>query len=312
MVICGEEVQAYESERQGKSIEFKPISKRTLLYDIEFMKSEYPGFNAPIVNDRLDGYYYSDLQFELFKTRISKSDLEQFKSALEIIKKLSSKSQFKHLDSTIARMESTYNIRPGRMTSPMVQFEYSTNAEGQKWISEIIPFIKNKKTISLNYQPFDKDAYQRIVSPYLVKEFNNRWFLIAYDHSEQMVTNLGLERVKSLKASLQQFIPDEDEVSNNYSKDIIGVSIPQLSKIENIVFRANGILRHYIKTKPLHHTQDELEFTNEYGIFSIKVHINYELTSKLMQHKDNLEILEPEILRTELKRIVKNMQTMYS
>ena len=114
-----------------------------------------------------------------------------------------------------------------------------------------------------------------------------------------------------MKPSLRDLKLDSDNRSDNYLEDIVGVSLPIGSEKQLIKFKALGVLRHYIKTKPIHESQELLEMTIDYAIYSITVHVNYELTSKLLQHKANLVVLSPESLREEMKGMVGRMMELY-
>ena len=308
---CTDDVHAYQEHLKNKRLEKKSISKRTILYDIKFMRDEEHGFGARIEHDRKEGYFYTDPRFEIFKARIAKPDLDEFADALEIMKRISGKGQFKELESAVGRIEASFNIKRSKNSRPTLLYESSTNIEGQKWISRVKEAIRSKTALSMEYEPFDKPKYSRVVSPYYVKEYNGRWFLIGFDHDKAMMTNVGMERIKALKPSLRGFKLDSDNRSDNYLEDIVGVSLPIGSEKQLIKFKALGVLRHYIKTKPTHESQELLEMTIDYAIYSITVHVNYELTSKLLQHKANLVVLSPESLREEMKGMVGRMMELY-
>lgn len=312
---CSDAINEYEASKTKSNTtsksKLKKVSRRTLLYDLKFMKDEQHGFAAPIRSDKIDGYYYDDPQFEIFRAKISKTDLEELSDSLNILKKLSGNSQFKNLESAITRIEETYHIKRSKNQFPIVQFEHSTNIEGQKWVSELKEHIRSKAALHIEYLPFDKPIMKRIISPYLLKEYNNRWFLIAYDHDSQRISNLGLDRIQSIRSSLRAYHLEPHFKALEYLKDIVGVSKPESGQKEKILIKALGKQRHYIKTKPIHDSQETIEMNEEFGIFSIEVFVNFELQSKLLSYGKQIQVLEPVGLVERLKEQIVGMGGLY-
>jgi len=306
---CSDAVHEYKEQRQGKNLEFKLLSKRTLLYDLKFMAEE---FGAEIEHDMVDGYRYTDLNFEAFTTKISKSDKDRLSDALNILKQLSGESQFKDLESMVLRMEETFQIRRNRKDQSIIQFEHSTNIKGQKWVTELKNKISNKSTLRIAYQPFGADTYQRIISPALLKEYNNRWFLIGYDHDNDLITNLGLDRILKVDNSIVEYYTHPDFDGSTYSSDIVGVSIPRNPKKIKLKIKAHGRQKYYLDTKPLHHSQKMIKDSKEYGVFQLEVIPNFELESKLLSNSDSLEILSPKAFKNRILERLKKSNAFYA
>ncbi|MBK8503123.1 MAG: WYL domain-containing protein [Saprospiraceae bacterium] len=309
---CSDAISGYEESRQKEAvIKSKSVSRRTVLYDLEFMKDEEFGFGAPIQSDKMDGYYYNDPRFEIFRARIAHSDLDELSHILLILKRISGGGEFKDLESVLTRLEETYHIRRSQNTQPIISFEHSTNIDGQKWINSLKKFIQSKQTIAINYAPFSKEAYDRFLSPYLIKEYNNRWFLIGYDHDAELISNLGLDRIIELRGSIRSYYQDPHFNGEVHLNDIIGVSIDPEKEKETITFKAINNQHHYLRTKPLHHSQKTLEFADTHGVFTIEVIPNFELESKLLGFGERVLVLEPEWLREKLIERVERMREGY-
>jgi len=301
---CSDAVHEYEEHRSGKIREFKEISRRSLMYDLKFMKDDAFGFAAPIDHDREEGYYYTDPTYQAFKATISRTDKQQLDEALNILKQLSGHNQFKDLDATILRLEDTYQIRRTQRKRPTVQFEHSTNIEGIKWLSTLKRYISDKQTLRLRYHPFDAEAYDKAVSPYLIKEFNNRWYLVGYDHEKLRITNLGLDRIKKVDKSILDYYLDETFDQDSYQKDIVGITLPQDSRPEIIHIKAHGKQRYYVDTKPFHDSQVKIKETKNNALFELNLVINYELITKFFAMSDTLEVIKPAHLkRSVIERI---------
>jgi len=308
---CSEAVDEYNEVLGRKNSKPIKISKRTLLYDLEFMKDDTIGFSAPIENDRLDGYYYSNPKFEIFRVNIRKSDLDMLEDALQLLNGINAKKRFDRLETMISRIKETFRIKSDRKAQRYLVQEYVENPDGEKWLSKVSDAIQTKKCISISYNPFDKIPYNRTISPYQIKEYNNRWFLIGFDNDLKLISTMGMDRIKKVNISIKEFVGIEPNALNVFSKDIIGISIPKHQKKILIKFRAYGVQRHYVNTKPLHQSQICLKMTSSFGDFSIEVIPNYELKSKFLSYGETVEVLKPKFFRKEIQMKIIEMVDKY-
>ncbi len=280
----------------------KGVSERTIYEDIKFMKDDVEGFNAPIHRTNELGYHYDHEKFSIFNITLGKSDLEVLKDVLGTLKQISGKEQFKGMDSVITRLEETYNITNTTATSPIMVFEHSLNEAGQQWVSTIYEATKAKVSLQVTYQPFEQEGYVVIISPYILKEYNNRWFLIGWDHKQQKISNLAMDRIKQVVKSLQPYQVAEDFNINEYLKDIIGVSRNINAQKELITLKVYGKQRNYIKTKPIHISQQIIASSDESMTITIDVIPNYEMEAVLLGFGEHVEVLGPEWLREKIGR----------
>ena len=306
---CSNAVHEHKESKKNKTLPFKLLSRRTVMYDLKFMAKE---FNADIQHDLTDGYSYVNPNFEIFKAQISGSDKDRLREALSILRQLSGESQFKDLESLVLRMEETFHIHRKRSDKSSIQFEYSTNIKGQKWVSELRNKISSKSVLWIDYQPFGADPYKRIISPYLLKEYNNRWFLIGYDHDNDLITNLGLDRIISLDNSIVEYFSDASFDSATYASDIVGVSIRPKTKKIKLKIKAHGKQKYYLDTKPIHHSQEMIKEGDDYAIFHLDLIPNFELQSKILSNIDTLEVLSPKSFRDTIEKRISQANSIYS
>lgn len=306
---CSDAVHEYKEQKSGKSLPYKSLGRRTIMYDLKFMQQE---FGAIIEHDMTDGYQYEDPNFEAFKTVISTSDKDRLKEALNILRQLSGESQFKDLESMVMRMEESFNIHRKRKDRSTIQFEHSTNIEGQKWVTSLKDKISSKTTLWIDYQPFGGNKYKRVISPYLLKEYNNRWFLIGYDHDNNLITNLGLDRIHTINKSIVEYYTDPNFDAESYAKDIVGVSLSQKAKKIKLKIKAHGRQKYYLDTKPMHTTQTMIKDTDEYGIFQMELIPNFELESKILSNIDTLEVMSPKAFKTRMIERLERANLLYS
>lgn len=292
------------------------VSERTLYGDLQFLKNDVYGFNAPIHRTNELGYHYTKDNFSIFNTEFNRSDVEQIKDVIISLRDISSKDHFDGLNQALIAMEEVLNINVPSNEQNTIFFENSLNAEGQKWITPIHKAIREKKTLNIDYQPFDKPSLNHFLCPYFLKEYNNRWFVFGYEiqaPGKEGYTGLahyGLDRINSCNESLLNF--HEEEISyDKVVEDVIGVSKRGTDVLE-ITFKVYGTRRHYVKTKPLHRNQKVIEYNDKFGLFGIQVIPNPEMYSRLLSFGKDLEVISPQYVKDAMKDVITDMGKLYA
>lgn len=94
---------------------------------------------------------------------------------------------------------------------------------------------------------------------------------------------------------------------------MIGVTRGFDSSVEHVVFIASAEGVPYIRTKPLHHSQNEIETRQDGSVlFSIDVVLNRELERDLLGYGEGITVVSPdnlvEKLRERLKKTAENYE----
>lgn len=287
------------------------LSRRTIMYDIQHMRSGKLGYEAPIEYDRTEGYYYSRPNFSIHQVPLNKSDLGELKTALLILKQFSGNEQITGLEQVLAKMELSLNIQNYESADPIIHFEHSLNEPGQKWVNTLYEHIKDQDSLTIDYQPFGKKSKPIQMSPYLIKEYDNRWFLIGHSVAYDGVITLGLDRIQSIQRSLKPFHQDSGFKAAEWFEDMIGVSKLSDRPKQIIVFRAYGVLVDYLLTKPIHASQKLIKRGKKSARFSVDVIPNYELISTFLSFGDEVEVVKPKGVRKEIMRKGKKLSRRY-
>lgn len=285
------------------------VSVRTVQLDMQKMRSDELGYNAPIVVYDKKFYRYSDPDYSITKTPISESDLRQMSEAVSVLKQLSGFSGFAGMEDIVGRLEDHISaVRHERR--PAIWFESNDRLRGLNFITPLYEAIVSRRPVLVTYHSFkSRDEHTFTFSPYILKEYRNRWFIFGRSKVEGPVANLALDRIiKIAEAGPDAIFIDEGEFSpEEYFKDIIGVTkIPgKMDTRMDIRFRAAPRFAPYIETKPLHHSQFVLERDESGAVtFQISVCRNYELEKVLLEFGDGIEVLSPKSLRKDIHSIL--------
>lgn len=278
------------------------VSMRSVQKDIEFMRSDSPGYNAPIVVYNRKYYTYEDPNYSITKTPVSPQEIKKLNEAISILKQISGFESFTGLEDMICRLEDRAHSL-GSSVGPVVYFERNEQLRGLHYLPTVYQAIVQKKVLSITYQSFkSRNAYHYFYSPYALKEFHNRWFVFGLHKKADHILNFALDRIESLEiVDNMDFIKNTDFNPETYFNDFIGVTkINDL--VETVRFEANRKEAPYILTKPLHHSQRMVERKSDGNtIFEIDVIINQELIRELMGYAEGIRVLSPEHLQRTMR-----------
>ena len=299
-------------EQTGRDVDAP--SRRTIMQDIAFMRRREPGFNAPIIWDRSQkSYRYTKRGFSIFQVPLSDRDLAELRQAVTIIRQYQGLDKLDHFEELLTRLEERIDMKR-QAESPYLLFETNPQATGLRWLNELYQHIRKTQCLHLEYRPFEPDRHEQYTfSPYLLKEYNNRWFLIGYNHSEHKTWTLALDRILSIRPNNNTaYYRDPGFQIESWFRDIIGVTVLDEVKKQEIIIRVSPLQARYLETKPLHHSQRVIQRDTTFVDFVYSLQPNYELEAALLELGERVEVLSPASLRERIKERLSRALEQYS
>lgn len=288
----------------------KAIDKRTLFRDIKYLIEEK---NAPVHRpEKGDEFYYYTSKFSIKNVPLDEDDVVALKKAIAVFKQIQDFQMTDELEGIIRKLENKIHTQTDHQPT-IVQFEKHTTAAGKEFFDNLMDAIEAKIPIKLSYQPFgSKEAYEKTVHPYLLKEFRNRWFLIGREGEATYITNYALDRIKKIKNSEVTFVENNLFDPDHYFDSLIGVSVPRGATPESVEIKVNKLSVPYILTKPIHHSQTTTKENKDGSIvIQLNVIINFELRSILQSYGPGIQVRKPKSLRLEMKKLLKETSALY-
>jgi predicted DNA-binding transcriptional regulator YafY len=145
--------------------------------------------------------------------------------------------------------------------------------------------------------------------PIQLREYNNRWTLIGFSKEKNDYQNYALDRIMNERFSSESLSGESTFDAPYYYKDVIGNSVDKKNQKETIRFKVKKNRAYYVATKKWHHSQTnhvELEDSTSMT-FSLQVIPNREFWAKVMEHVEDIEILEPEWMVDEFRERVRRV-----
>ena len=171
---------------------------------------------------------------------------------------------------------------------------------GGEKLNMLIKAMKESRKISITYRRYGGHATRTFdLEPYCLKLFGQRWYLLGRFADRGMAT-FSIDRMLEIKVSNEKFKFDEDFDAASYFSDCFGVMLDENSKPEKVLIRAYGYEPYYLRDLPLHHSQHEIQSTDEYSDFELRLKITSDFKSKLLSRGEWIEILEPKALVEEI------------
>ena len=289
---CSDALYEYEGRDEG-------VSKRTVQLDIQMMRSEKLGYNAPIKVVENKYYTYEDPDFSITESPLSPQDVEKMGEAVKVLRQLSGFQEFSGMEDIMGRLEDRVNMAKEK-THPVIFFDKNDRLKGLEFIEPLHSAILAKHPVKLTYQSFKAKLPNSFVfHPYALKEFNNRWFVYGHKPTVSYIMNLALDRIISMEeAPDEEFIESADFDPETWFNDLVGVTKYPTDRPERVLFWASAEETPYIKTKPIHSSQVVKE-TKEDGsaVFELNVIVNRELVRLLFGYAEGLKVLYPRKLK---------------
>tara|TARA_R110001592_G_scaffold352314_1_gene650061 strand:+ start:100 stop:999 length:900 start_codon:yes stop_codon:yes gene_type:complete len=261
------------------------ISLRTIQRDIQQIREE---FGVEITYNRVKNGYYIDYE--------SSVNIESFFKFLEIV-------------DTAELL--TENLRESKETLNYISFEDVGNHKGIQNLKPILQAIKSTQVISfLHYNFHTNKRKQYSIKPYLLKEYQSRWYVVGVIDELDEFRTFGIDRIENLEVTATQFKRDSQKNGHELFANIIGV-VYSINELQKVVLSFTPAQGKYIKTLPLHYSQ-KIIIDNEIELrIELFIQPNYELTQKILMNGEAVKVIEPKWLADEIKYIAKVIVEKY-
>lgn len=307
---------------------FEPVTRRCVEKDIVYLEKnspfmvEFERYSVPAPLSSGDGSYmkpcirYADPTFSIFKKPLSEDEMSLLASVLSTLGSFKGQPNFEWLDALAKKLKIEQHAEIISMSKNI-----ETNST---LLAELFAAISSKSAINLRYHKFDSDEIRSVaLSPYLLKEYNCRWYLLASPFDSERILNFALDRIDGFEyAKGLTFKPAKDDFTERY-EDIIGVTYYEDRPVEKIVFWMHESSVPYLRSKPIHGSMHSIKgeeadvLRTQYptlpagNFYYIECIENYELIRELTTYGANLVVLSPSHISDKVAKIATEMSERY-
>lgn len=265
---------------------------------------------------------YANPYFSIFNHEMNDDEKALLRKALEPFGKFEDIPGFEQLENLIASL----NVEVDE-SKKFVYYSVNENGTNTKVFGKLYSAISEQKVINLTYHKFDNpNPHNVLLHPYILKEWNRRWYIIAAADDSGKILTFALDRADDVEICPDmKYKPASDDLMERY-EDIVGITYYEGKPIETIYFWASDNSTNYLLTKPIHGTQtmlkeggeEETDLRKKYPklksgkLFRLKCMINYELIRELLSYGKGLVVLGPDSLRDTIIDHITSIKSNYS
>lgn len=275
----------------------KMVTQRCIEKDLVDMEGL---FSAPIDHFDWNGKYcikYSKYGFSIFKEEMSREERSLLREVLSTLGQFGGLDNFQWLDD--------FKIGLGlEERRPIISFSNNPYyMSDPTLLGKLFDMISNEVVISLSYHTFTDPTVRCIVfHPYLLKQYNDRWFLIGVADNGTKILNFPLDRIDGVEPLPEKKYVECPEDLYECFEDVVGVTIYD-KEPEHILFWVSDTSKNYVATKAIHGSQTQIKGEAEQTIrsqypnleggafFTIDCIRNYELIRELCSYGKELIVL---------------------
>ena len=307
----------------------EPVSRRTIELDLNYIENEGP-FLAEIKHYQVDDisprtpktikkscHRYADPSFSIFTQKLTDDEKRLLGEAFSLIGQFDGLPDFEGLE----RLRESLKVKTDRQ---IVSFTKNP-LKDKNLLGELFTVISQKQVVEIHFHKFDTPEVDRsvVVYPYLLKEYNRRWYLIAAVEDTGKLLSFALDRMDKFVPLPARCYKEYDGDLKERFEDIIGVTLIDGNPLQTILFWVSDYSKDYVATKPLHESQRhfrgerEIELRQQYpmleggAFFSIDCMENYELIRELTSFGADLVVLSPNEIQEKVIDRISAMNKKY-
>ena len=131
----------------------------------------------------------------------------------------------------------------------------------RKLLEPLLMAIIQHQTLDIKYEVPGRDKREWTIFPQFLKQYNQRWYLIATKHRDEVegkLYNLALDRILKMEDNQHIHYKECGIDFRVYFKNVVGVTKPDGADPIVVKLRIDRGEYPYIESKPIHASQEEL------------------------------------------------------
>jgi len=193
-------------------------------------------------------------------------------------------------------------MRLGENGSKKIVFE-RRKPRGTEYLGDIVQAIHNDRLLYFDYRKYyETEVEHRRLFPILLKEVRNRWYVIGQDLDKDSLRIFPLDRILALevvKAGKFKALKVDPETLFEHS---FGIILPREDQqIEEVILSYSAFQGKYIRSLPLHHTQEILADNEEELRVKLNIYITHDFVMELLSVGAEVSVIAPQSLADGMK-----------
>lgn len=194
-------------------------------------------------------------------------------------------------------------------------------------ISELLEAIRLRHPVEFDYVMVrhGNTVVHKRINPHFLKESQGRWYLIGYDvpldnldagretrypsgresaSSGLRLKTFGLDRMSGLQMLEQEKFRRNEEIDiPALFRECYGIWNNPDDPVEEVVVKYDALDGAFVKSLPLHPSQEIVEETADYVVVRFRIRITNDFVMALLSRSRSLEVLKPLSLRERVYKV---------
>ena len=262
---------------------------------------------------------YEDPGFSIFQKKMSQEERKLLRDVLSALGQFEGLNHFEWID----KIKSSLEIDQRRQ---IICFSNNPYLKNSNLLGTLFDQISNEVVIRLSYHTFPNPDVRSIdFHPYLLKQYNERWYLLGAADSDNKILTFALDRIDDVVPHPEKkYIECPDELYERFD-DIVGVTLYEDRPIEHILLWVSDVFKGYIDTKPIHGSYKPMKGEKEQNLrekypqlkggmfFTLDCISNHELINVLCSFGENLIVLQSDgTIQSDIDKTISKMNEIYS
>lgn len=279
------------------------VSKRTIIYDIQFLKDR---LKAPIqYSHSHGGYFYADPSWRLSIFPVTEGDLLGFFLSIELTHRYLGTPFEKPLRDSIQRLTS---ILPDKVQISIEElsshFSVRAGAASKTPPETLVALqqaIQERHPVDMVYFTAGRGAEtQRVIYPYHLFNMKGEWYLIAYDQLRQGIRQFALPRIRRWRILEEEhFEIDPQFSSDDYFRK--SFQSEHGDTIVEVILLFDPYQARYIRERPYHESQTLEEQSDGSIVMRFVTGAIGEVQRWVMSYGSHVQVIAPESLAQSIK-----------
>lgn len=286
------------------------ISVRTLREDLKVFREE---FNAPLP-EKARILKYSDSSFTIADKPLLDYEKYLIDAAQQLLERFENHPKYDRLAEALLKFQEEEQKQKNDNIN-ILFYDHNDEYKGIQLLKPIYHAINNKTVLTITYKGFrDKEVSTYTFHPHVLKEYNNRWFVFGFNDTKN-INNWSIpldDRLINFKNNnnINYIEPNTDW--QLFFNSMVGVIKPLNATKERVVLQFFNGREEYFKTKPFHPGYDLFFEEHKKDQVWFNTIINRELIQQILSYGQDVQVLEPEILRIQVAKQIASMNNLYN
>ena len=194
-----------------------------------------------------------------------------------------------------------------------IQPEQNLSTIGVEYIEPILNAILEHKAIEIEYQKTGQAIETKVISPYVLKQVNQHWYMIGFDHLKTSLTkNYALDKILSFKISKEHYYIDDKFDASQFFKYSYGIyhnykDTPQKIKLEV----TEPYINHFMHYPLSPYQKHSLTKDGKTLRVQLELYDSYEIVSEILRYGASVRVIAPASLAEKIKNIAYEIAKKY-